>query len=412
MGEDSQIEWTDHTFNPWIGCTKVSPGCENCYAENYGKRRKVFWGKGRPRQRTRDWEKPLKWNREAVIQGRRIRVFCASLADVFDAEVNPQWRTDLWDLIRQTPFLDWLLLTKRPENIREMLPPDWGDGWSNVCLMTSVEDQARTDRVRLLLEIPAKTRALSIEPLLGPVELDSQWMKHLDWIIVGGESGAGARPMHPDWVRALRDQCFDHGVEFFFKQWGCWSPDESFANAEWTNGAYFESPSEKPIFLNKLDPDKRRNLRGDPAGKVFLFHASKGETGNLLDGKHHLSHPFRKRIPKKEVLQPLNNGEKKQLRECEATIREGLRSFIEVGTALVEIRKGRLYRETHATFEEYVQSVLSLSRPHAYNLMDGAKVMRDLSSIADIPLPANEAQARELKFLKTPQSESKNGGRS
>lgn len=409
MGENSHIEWTDHTFNPWIGCTKVSPGCENCYAEVLSHRRVwALWGKGKPRTRTSPttWKSPFKWNEEAMKSQRRRRVFCASLSDVFDAEVDPGWRTDLWEIVRTTPYLDWLILTKRPENIVKMLPSDWGDGWRNVCLMTSVEDQVRAERIAQLIKIPAQFRALSIEPLLGPVELAPEWMQHLDWVIVGGESGHGARPIHPEWVQALQRQCFDHEVKFFFKQWGCWSPDETFANSEWTNVAYFDSPSSKPVFLKKLGREERKDIRSNPGGKLFLFHAFKEETGNLMDGKRYLAHPFGKRIPRSEIVQSLSTIEKRELDRCEKTIRKGLQNFVEVGTALMEIRKGRLYRETHATFEDYVQFVLSLSRPHAYNLMDGAQVMHDLSSIEDIPLPTNEAQARELKYLKTPEERS------
>ena len=136
MGENSKIEWTDHTFNPWIGCTKVSPGCEHCYAEGESKRRGwASWGRGCPRKRTSksNWLQPFAWNRDAIKRGTRLRVFCASLSDVFDNEVPAEWRQDLWAVIQKTPALDWLLLTKRPENIRAMLPKDWGNGWDIQC---------------------------------------------------------------------------------------------------------------------------------------------------------------------------------------------------------------------------------------------------------------------------------------
>lgn len=209
--------------------------------------------------------------------------------------------------------------------------------------------------------------------------------------------------MHPEWARAVRNQCAEHQIRFFFKQWGSWSPDSALANAEWTNAAYFESPSSKPIFPKEMERGERQTIRCNTADGLFLFHAAKGKTGNLLDMKQHHDHPFGKRIPQKETAEPLTTTEKKQLKQHEQVIRLGLQNFVAVGTALMEIRNGRLYRETHATFEEYVRSVFSLSRPHAYNLMDGAQVMRDLSSIEDIPLPTNEAQARELKYFKTPQ---------
>lgn len=403
MGKLSLIEWTDDTFNPWIGCTKVSPACQNCYAECLCHRRKwVQWGKGKPRLRTSkaNWNQPLKWNEEARESGRRRRVFCASLADVFDAEVPSQWRSDLWQLVCNTPYLDWLILTKRPENIAGMLPPDWKDGWPNVCLMTSVEDQERSTRVECLLQVPAQYRGLSIEPLLGPIDLDPTWMEKLNWIIVGGESQKEARPTHPDWVRSIRDQCQKHGVHFFFKQWGCWSPDWTCAKPSWVNAAYFASPTNRPILLSKVTPVNRKTYRNCPTG-TLLFRVMKKKSGRLLDGQCHDDHPFGKRIPKREIIQPLTDDEKKHLRKCEKTIHKGLGTFVEVGTALADIRNKRLYRLTHSTFEEYVQAVLLLSRPYAYSVMESAEVMRDLSSIEDIPLPANEGQARELRRWKT-----------
>jgi protein gp37 len=149
MGENSAIAWTDHTFNPWIGCTKVSTGakgaCEACYAEAYDARwpGEHHWGPGVPRRRTSpdNWKKPLKWHRELAGNGARRKVFCASLADVFDNEVDPAWRADLWTLIRATPGLRWIILTKRPGNIRPMLPADWGNGYPHVGLVASAVTQ-------------------------------------------------------------------------------------------------------------------------------------------------------------------------------------------------------------------------------------------------------------------------------
>jgi protein gp37 len=267
MGETT-IEWTatigpdgvsrkGFTFNPWIGCQKVSPGCDHCYAEammadRYGR---VVWGPHGDRSRTspQNWNKPRAWDRAAAATGVRAKVFCASLADVFDnhRSVLPVWRSSLWRLIAETPNLDWLLLTKRPQNIARMLPdglvaPAWGNGWRNVWLGTTVENQAEADRrIPHLLAVPAVLRFLSCEPLLGPVDLTWRGMpgqmdalagyippdvtdhtpRGLDWIIAGGESGPGARPMHPDWARSLRDQCAAARVPFLFKQWGEWAPD-------------------------------------------------------------------------------------------------------------------------------------------------------------------------------------------
>jgi protein gp37 len=250
MAENSAIEWTDHTFNPWTGCTKVSPGCEHCYAEALSKRSpKTFgsWAPGAERKRTSAayWSQPLRWDNAARRAGRRARVFCASMADVFDNQVPPEWRAQLWHLIARTDHLDWLLLTKRPQNIAGMLPPGWGNGWPNVWLGTTAENQAEADRrIPHLLAAPARIRFLSCEPLLGPidlrylqpgdppVEIDALASTHgvlrphqgrnarVDWVIVGGESGSGARPMDPAWARSLRDQCAAAGVPLFMKQMG------------------------------------------------------------------------------------------------------------------------------------------------------------------------------------------------
>lgn len=242
MGKNSKIEWTHHTFNPWIGCTKVSPGCANCYAEALIDTRwgRVKWGKGQPRSRTgKDyWLEPLKWQKAAEKSGTRPRVFCASLADWLDDEVPAEWLFDLLTLIHKTPTLDWLLLTKRPEKWKERLaaaaaqctidPLDitdriyaWLEGarlFRNVWIGTSAEDQTRWDeRLPRLLAIPALIHFVSAEPLLGPIQM-GRW--HPDWIIVGGESGPKARPMHREWVESLRYECAEFDCSFFFKQWG------------------------------------------------------------------------------------------------------------------------------------------------------------------------------------------------
>ena len=264
--ENSKIEWTTHTFNPWIGCTKVSPGCLNCYAETlmavrYGK---VEWGTGKPRVRTApdNWRKPRQWNKAAAGAAERPRVFCASLADWLDDEVPIEWLRDLLSLIHATPNLDWLLLTKRPENWRDRmcdalkgLPVtnenrDWiamvlawlcesGEDLSehiepavprNIWIGVSVEDQRRAEeRIELLQDIPCVVRFLSCEPLLELVTLvrgaetieDERKLRLLvDWVICGGESGRGARIMKEAWALSLRDQCVWAGVPFHFKQWG------------------------------------------------------------------------------------------------------------------------------------------------------------------------------------------------
>lgn len=249
MSENSKIEWTDHTFNPWEGCQKVGPGCDHCYAETrnarYAGGTAVNWGPGAPRRRTSvaNWRKPLAWNAahaEFFAQhGRRQRVFCASLADIFDNAVDPLWRREVFDLIRATPNLDWLLLTKRIGITQRLFdechmdPPDGGSGYdwpANVWMGASIVNQEEADRdIPKLLLVPARVRFLSMEPLLGPVDLRQAHfapvrLPRVDWVIVGGESGPGARPMHPAWARGLRDQCVAAGVPFLFKQWGEWAP--------------------------------------------------------------------------------------------------------------------------------------------------------------------------------------------
>lgn len=243
MGENSLIEWTDHTFNPWEGCTKVSDGCKFCYAEARAYRfNTVEWGPIGTRRRTSaaNWKKPLKWDKEAAQAGKRARVFCASIADVFEIKADQpelnEWRLDLFELINHTPNLIWQLLTKRPENVNPFLDlygltlPD------NVWIGTSVENQEQAEkRIPELVKVMAKVRFLSMEPLLGAVDLACLGIfpfhgkvmnlpSCIDWVIVGGESGPNARPLHPDWVRSIRDQCVEAGVPFFFKQWGEWGP--------------------------------------------------------------------------------------------------------------------------------------------------------------------------------------------
>jgi len=231
MVENSKIEWTDHTFNAWVGCTKVSPACDNCYAETWSKRSGlVQWG-NHPRRRTSAayWQQPLKWNKRAEAEGVRRRVFCCSLADVFDNQVDPQWRVDLWSMIDATPSLDWLLLTKRPQNIAGMMPVWWeGDVPGNLWFGTTVENQEEANRrIPILNTVPAAVRFLSCEPLLGPIDIpaacESEWARGkpvlIHWVIAGGESGPHRRPMDLAWMRSLRDQCARSFVPFFAKQY-------------------------------------------------------------------------------------------------------------------------------------------------------------------------------------------------
>ena len=221
MANNSKIEWTTHTYNPWWGCTKVSDGCKFCYAETLSTRYgHDVWGPRKERRTFGEahWSEPLKWNEQARRAGVRSRVFCATMADVFE-EAAPLGELErLWNLIRATPNLDWLLLTKRPERIGESVPLDWGDGWPNVWLGTSVEDNRVLERVPQLTATPAVVHFLSVEPLIGPI--DELPLDGIEWVIVGGESGPGARKMRPEWVDSIHDQCENAGVAFFFKQWG------------------------------------------------------------------------------------------------------------------------------------------------------------------------------------------------
>lgn len=351
MADTTAIEWCDSTFNPWIGCTKVSPGCDHCYAErDFDKRRHVVvWGPGQARHRTArlTWRKPLQWQAGAAAfqaqHSRRQRVFCASLADWLDNEVLTTWRCDLLALIQSTPDLDWLLLTKRIGNWRALLQEvtamasldpgrriwpglaewtaDWLDGKApaNVWLGATVFNQAEADRdVPKLLAAPARVRFLSIEPMLGPIELGLQcenWSDDIvmdpetgarecckacdytgignaiDWVICGGESGPKARPMHPDWARSLRDQCEAAGAPFLFKQWGEWA----------------EVDGDKPTRTVQVESDIGETLAGRCDG--FISHAGefvssmddattddpyrglrrsgKKAAGRLLDGRTH-----------------------------------------------------------------------------------------------------------------------------
>ena len=222
MAENSNIEWTDHTFNPWIGCQHVSPGCDHCYAETMMDHRyhKVEWGPHGKRVRTSEanWRKPLKWNEQAKATGARAKVFCASLADWLDNKVSREWRRDLADVIRATPHLDWLLLTKRIENYNRLAP--WVGTPMNVWLGVTCESQHYYDRRwPILNEIGAVARFISYEPALGPLSLMSHCLLGCpDWIICGGESGAGARYMKPEWATDLLAECQKLDVAFFMKQ--------------------------------------------------------------------------------------------------------------------------------------------------------------------------------------------------
>ena len=297
------IEWADYTLNFWWGCTKVSPACEHCYAEVIAKvfsKGKATWGHSGARWQ--QWEgatkKLRKIVRAAKREGIRPRVFVNSMSDTFEENA-------LLDVTRcmalvamaEVTDVDFLLLTKRPENVCKMVPPAWLEQWpAHVWIGTTVEDQARADeRIPALLRIPARVRFLSCEPLLGPVhfsnvtnrsdavqQLGKKALTGIHWVICGGESGGGARPMHPDWARSLRDQCAATAVPFFFKQWGEWAPGEcvdvqgtlkcaSFAERKWDYSTQTENQSQHCHAADAPD----------------VFRIGNKAAGRLLDGVEH-----------------------------------------------------------------------------------------------------------------------------
>jgi protein gp37 len=273
MAKDSRIEWTHHTFNPWWGCTKVSPGCKNCSAEAWARRvGQDLWGARAPRRELSEnyWQQPLAWDAAARRMGKRERVFCASMADVFDDRRDlDDKRERLWSLIAQTPHLDWLLLTKRPQNVARLVP--YGSCWpDNVWLGATAENQRWLDRRMAELSVlAAKVLFLSCEPLLGPLDF-AGWIarakrgggRFVDWVIAGGESGHHARPANPEWVSSIRDQCVSEGIRFHFKQWGNW----------------------RPVTLKQTTGVKVKKLFASNGDELLLGNVGKKKAGRLLDG--------------------------------------------------------------------------------------------------------------------------------
>jgi len=237
MAETTKISWTSTilpdgswvsgaTFNPWLGCSRVSPGCENCYAENLMDHRykRVEWGPGKPRVRTKTWKDPVKWNKEAGATGVRKKVFCASLADWLDEEIDLSWREDLFDLIEQCTNLDWLMLTKRPQNAEKFLRFSWLDNpLPHVWFGVTAENQKWWDvRVRQLADVPAETKWVSYEPSLGPLMIDTISARSCDWLIIGGESEqtSEAREFKIEWAESVIEQCRAWDIVPFMKQVG------------------------------------------------------------------------------------------------------------------------------------------------------------------------------------------------
>lgn len=349
MAENSAIEWTHHTVNFWWGCEKVSPACAHCYAEGQAARfYPGLWGAdGERRIRLEAARREaFRYERQAIREGRRLRVFTNSMADFFeDRRDLDEVRAEALAVILDTPHLDWLILTKRPERIPALLRraathprlatriPAWVDGIlpppANVWLGTTVEDQERADqRLPHLLRAPAAVRFVSVEPLLGPVNLcgiglHKGWCpthdfpggfchgpcpddRRLDWVICGGESGRQARPMHPDWARSLRDQCAAAGVPFLFKQWGEWAP---FVNEDhYTHGgaerqahAWVEVSGKLDGLCWIVDDDGTwSNYTGKPPldsenelprTVAIMGRHGKKAAGRLLDGQLHDAYP-------------------------------------------------------------------------------------------------------------------------
>ena len=306
MAENTKIEWADATVNHWAGCTKVSPACDNCYAERMaGRLWKVQWGAGAARRQfisARDMLEAL--DRKAQRIGKKLRVFHNSLSDMFDNEVPDGWRMDAFKIMADTPNLQHLVLTKRIGNVRHYTQHDglafdlMGDG--SVWLGVTVVNQEEADRdIPKLLAVPAAKRFLSIEPMLGPVDLNyvrqriqaqrSQLARAingetwLDWVIVGGESGPGARPIHPDWARSIRDQCAAAGVPFLFKQWGEWRP--------MTHADLTTLPASTPMGALKLSGEFLRPFCENDAPFARMVRVGKAAAGRLLDGRTHDGFP-------------------------------------------------------------------------------------------------------------------------
>lgn len=326
MAEHSTIEWTHHTWSPWIGCQKVSPACDGCYAEHLMDTRmgRVEWGPHGERKRTSAayWRQPIAWNRAAAAAGRVERVF-PSLCDPFDNQVDTVWRRDFFDLIRATPNLQWLLLTKRPQNAVPMCE-EAGGLPENAALGTSVEDQKRAIN---LFHLAVAARALrarltfaSFEPLLGSVDptrivlhegaaefpgnpeietarilfnaltgARSVDLPPLGWAITGGETSQGkhtARPSHPDWFRRMRDQCAEAQVPFLFKQWGDWAPGECVTRQSGTvEAAWYDGPSWT------IDTESLSRTDGHVDDEPDVYRIGKKAAGRLLDGIEHNDFP-------------------------------------------------------------------------------------------------------------------------
>jgi len=308
VGENTKIEWAHHTYNPWWGCVKVSPECDNCYAERdairYGFNDNSdtlfpIWGKGTPRRGfgEKHHEEPRRWNSKAAAAQKRARVFCASYADLMEDEdttasdpANPKHakplseeRARLFQMVEETQWNDYLMLTKRPQNFRRFLPKEWlQNPRLNVWLGATVGLKETMWRIKKLRETPAHIRFLSMEPLLedlGPLDLTG-----IHWVIAGGESGPKARPTHPEWVRSVRDQCIAAKVPFFFKQWGEWVDYFTMHRlGVWTPNSKVITLQNNGVIVDGIEVGWAANNR--TLGSVPMYRLKKENTGRLLDGR-------------------------------------------------------------------------------------------------------------------------------
>lgn len=290
MGENSKIEWTDATWNPWQGCTKVSPACDHCYMfrdlGRYGKDPTVVF-----RSKPPTFDLPIRRRKGDCILAPGSKVFTCSWSDWFHQAADA-WRPEAWEHIRARPDLTFQIVTKRVERIAEHLPADWGNGWPNVWLIATVENQEWADkRLPILRQIPAFVHGVSMEPLLGNVILGNHlsWLK---WVIAGFESGPKSRPGHPQWLRSLRDECQAAGVAFHFKQWGEWLPhDQKEIEGLCTAGQDWGLLQLDGSYLPTATTWNGRQCSAEDGFEVNIQRVGKKAAGRMLDGREHSEFP-------------------------------------------------------------------------------------------------------------------------
>lgn len=293
MAETSGIEWCDATVNFWWGCTKVSPACDHCYAESWNAfRGNGEWGAGAPRRIIKGARKLLRslnGSNFISIHGRKPRVFMHSMSDLFDNEVDDNIRHDAMLEAQHAAMCNIIFLTKRGANVAKMVPPHWLDNWpQHIGLMFSVVNQREADRdVPRLIDLKKRLGipwiGLSMEPLLSRTRLKAEWLKQLDWVIVGGESGTAARPMHPEWVDDIMNPCIREGVSFLFKQWGEWVPIDVYRNLP---AAQSGKRFDRMDLSRDNNPFSVMNL-----GTVTMVRVGKKAAGREVYGTEYLQFP-------------------------------------------------------------------------------------------------------------------------